>query len=40
MDAEPVGLAFCGCSLLAEPQVEYVEGARSKAYGADASVLL
>ena len=27
MDAEPVGLAFCGGSLLAEPQVQDVEGA-------------
>ena len=40
VDAEPVGLVFCGGSLLAQPQVEDVEGARSQARGADASVLL
>ncbi len=33
MDAEPVGLEFCGGSLLAEPQVPHVEGTRSHAHG-------
>ncbi len=40
MDAKPVGLAFCGGPLLAEPQMQDVEGARSQAHGADTSVLL
>ncbi len=40
MDAEPVGLVLCGGSLLAEPQVQDVEGTRSQAHGADATVLL
>ena len=40
VDAEPVGLAFRGSSLFVEPQVYYVEGARSQAHRADASVLL
>ena len=40
VDAEPVSLAFRGSSLFVEPQVQDVEGARSQAHGADASVLL
>jgi hypothetical protein len=40
MDAEPVGLAFCGGALLVEPQVQDVEGPRPQAHGADAPVLL
>lgn len=38
--AEPVGLAFFGGSLLAEPQVQHVEGLRFQSHGANASVLL
>ena len=38
--AEPVGLAFRGGALLAEPQVQDVEGARSQAHGANATVFL
>lgn len=40
MDAEPVGLAFGGRPLLAEPEVQHVEGAGSQAHGPDATVLL
>ncbi len=40
MDAEPVGLVFCGRSLLAEPQMKHVEGTRAKAHGSYASVFL
>ena len=40
MDAEPVGLAFGGGSLLAEPQVQHVEGARPQRHGAHAAMLL
>src|SRR3954452_14137422 len=40
VDAEPVGLAFGGRSLLAQPQVQDVEGAGSQAHSADAAVLL
>ena len=40
MHAEPVGLVFCRGSLLAEPQMQDVEGARSQTHGADASLLL
>jgi hypothetical protein len=40
VDAKPVGLVFCGCSLLAEPQVQNVEGTWAQAHGADTSVFL
>jgi hypothetical protein len=40
VDAKPIGLVFCRGMLLAEPEVEHVEGARSQAHGSDAPVLL
>src|SRR4051812_38805892 len=40
VDTEPVGLMLCRRPLFAEPEVEHVESAGPKAYGADASVLL
>jgi DNA-binding SARP family transcriptional activator/tetratricopeptide (TPR) repeat protein len=40
VDAESVGLAFCGRSLLAQPHVQDVECPRSEAHRADPSLLV